>query len=146
MSQNPSHIAPDIVIAIDPGRQKCGLAVVGAGPSVLVSEIVSRQDLPSRVASLAATHPGAQLICGDGTGSRQVVGAICHRCPDLSIELVDERHSSMEARHRFLILHPPKGLRRLVPVGLRWPDKPYDDLVAVILAERRLALIGLSAP
>ena len=131
---------PDVVIAIDPGRQKCGLAAVQSGPTVLTSKIVACADTVEAVVEMSQAYPGAQVICGDGTGSRQLLNALHWRAPDLVIELVDERHSSMDARHRFLVLHPPRGLRRLVPVGLRWPDKPYDELVAVILAERRLAL------
>ena len=39
---------------------------------------------------------------------------------------------------RFLRAHPERGWKRLLPPGLRSPDRPYDDFVAVILAERYL--------
>ena len=51
-------------------------------------------------------------------------------------ELVDEHHSSEEGRRRYFQANPPKGWRRLLPIGLQTPPKPYDDYVAILLAER----------
>jgi hypothetical protein len=42
----------------------------------------------------------------------------------------------MEGRRRYLLDHPLCGLFKLVPVSLRTPGEPFDDYVAVVLAER----------
>jgi hypothetical protein len=55
---------------------------------------------------------------------------------DMSVVQVEEDRSSMEARARYLHDHPGRGLARLLPLGLRTPDGPYDDYVAEILAAR----------
>jgi hypothetical protein len=59
-------------------------------------------------------------------------------CP-LEPVLVDEHRSSEQGRRRYFRDNPPRGWRRLLPVGLQTPPRAYDDYVAVILAERYLA-------
>jgi hypothetical protein len=56
----------------------------------------------------------------------------------LPLDIVDEFQTSMLARARFCIENPARGWRKLLPCGLRTPEQPYDDYVAVILAERWL--------
>jgi hypothetical protein len=51
--------------------------------------------------------------------------------------MVNEDRSSLEGRYRYL-KENSRGLSRILPVGLRIPREPYDDYVAVILAERFL--------
>jgi RNase H-fold protein (predicted Holliday junction resolvase) len=62
--------------------------------------------------------------------------------PQMPLSLVDERNSTAEARERYWQLYPPKGLGRLVPLGLRTPPRPVDDIVAIVLIERHLAAIA----
>ena len=59
----------------------------------------------------------------------------------LSIVMVDERYTSLEARDRYWQMYPPTGFSRLVPQGLREPPRPVDDIVAIILIERYLSNI-----
>ncbi len=49
---------------------------------------------------------------------------------------VEERHTSEQARIRYLDATPVRGWRRLLPRALRVPETAYDDYVAIILAER----------
>jgi hypothetical protein len=35
-------------------------------------------------------------------------------------------------------MFPPKGLQKLIPQGMRLPDRPIDDIVAILLIERHL--------
>ncbi|CAN0394535.1 unnamed protein product, partial [Phaeothamnion confervicola] len=39
------------------------------------------------------------------------------------------------ARQRYYVENPPKGLWRLVPMGLQVPSVPVDDFAAVVMAE-----------
>ncbi|MFM7475950.1 MAG: resolvase, partial [Microcystis aeruginosa] len=43
-----------------------------------------------------------------------------------------------EARDRYWQMFPPKGLQKLIPQGMRLPDRPIDDIVAILLIERHL--------
>ena len=56
----------------------------------------------------------------------------------IPITLVDERNSTLEARDRYWQMFPPKGLQKLIPQGMRLPDRPIDDIVAILLIERHL--------
>ncbi len=57
---------------------------------------------------------------------------------NLSIILVDETYSSLEARKLFFEAFPPRGWRRLIPSGMQVPPRDYDDFSAIILARRFL--------
>ena len=126
------------VIAIDPGRAKCGLAILSEKGEILYRSV----DRPGCIQRLLPElidkyHPFA-LIVGDGTGSQLMVRQCKLSATELPIHKVDESHSSEQARKRYLMENPPKGWRRIIPQALRVPDAPYDDYVAVILAERWL--------
>lgn len=124
------------VVAVDPGRTKCGLAVVCPDGTAVASRVVSREDAPQEVTDLCRTHVPLCVVVGDGTGSRALVDELRSVVGDYPLEMIDERHSSEEARRLYLHLHPARGLARLVPKPLRSPDAPYDDLVAVVLGRR----------
>ena len=127
------------LLAVDPGREKCGLAVVTRTAEVLAQEIVPVAELPLRVARYIGRYGVDMIVLGDRTGSRDIRHRLRQAGLLLEIALVDEHRSSELGRRRYLLLHPGKGWRRFLPIGLREPDHPYDDYVAVILAERYLA-------
>ena len=56
----------------------------------------------------------------------------------MDAELVDERHTTELAKLRYFKEFPPRGLWKLVPIGLQTPPTCYDDFAAVVLAERYL--------
>ena len=122
------------ILSIDPGREKCGVAVV-TDKAVLHKEIVPRENITHTAAALSAEHSVDKIIIGNGTGADSLLEDLHAAVVTRSVELVDETLSSRRARARFLEENPPKGIRRLIPRGLLTPDRPYDDYVALILAE-----------
>jgi RNase H-fold protein (predicted Holliday junction resolvase) len=132
----------DIVIAIDPGTGKCGLAAVRSDGAALRQEVVSAV-LASGIAAQWAGEFGASVIVlGDGTGCRCMQRSLERLTSSKAVSLmvVNERCSSEEARRLYLQAHPPRGLARLVPPFMRYPDGCYDDYCAVVLARRWFAL------
>ncbi|MEI6518658.1 MAG: pre-16S rRNA-processing nuclease YqgF [bacterium] len=127
------------IIAIDPGREKCGLAVVTRDGEVIVREIIPVNDITKRISYYLGRYGVRNIVLGDRTGSRNIRELIRSAGISNDVAFVDEDHSSEIARKRWLIEHPGKGLARLLPIGMRTPDEPIDDYVAVILAERYLA-------
>jgi len=125
------------ILAIDPGRNKCGIAVVGPGGEVLHKEIVPTREIAEAASRLAAEYRAVHLIVGDRTAAKEVCRALAGQVR-LPAELVDEHRSSEQARRRFFQENPRRGWRRFLPITLLSPDRPYDDLVAVLLAERYL--------
>jgi len=129
-------------MAIDPGRAKCGVAVVERGGGVVHREVVATADLERRIVALLAIYAPDVLVVGDRTGSGPVARRL-RALPEVralgGVVAVDERDSTLEARRRYFEAVPPRGLWRLVPVGLRVPPVPVDDWAAVVLAERFLS-------
>jgi RNase H-fold protein (predicted Holliday junction resolvase) len=126
------------LLAIDPGREKCGVAVVTARREVLIQEIVSLDMLHQRVAHYIGRYGVSIIVLGDRTGAREVRDLLRRSGFQQEIAFVDEHRSSKLGRERYLKAHPARGWASLLPIGLRVPDHPYDDYVAVILAERFL--------
>lgn len=127
------------VLAVDPGRDKCGIAVLGADGAVCHRAVVSTDQVAQEVARLVAEHAVRQLLIGDRTAVREVTRALREAGCPLAPLLVDEHRSSEAGRRRYFEDNPPRGWRRLLPVALQTPPRPYDDCVAVILAERYLS-------
>jgi len=125
------------VLAIDPGRAKCGLAVVSRDEGVLARTIVGLADLADTARLLAARFEPQAVVVGGGTGAAVVTAAICSL--PIPVHVVDERLTTRNARARYFHDNPPRGWRRLVPKGLLVPAEPYDDYAAVLLAEQFLA-------
>lgn len=130
---------PRIVIAIDPGRCKCGIAVVKGGTEieVLHRAVVPTEQIPDVLVNLCPKYSPNVILIGNGTAANIVVESA--EKLGSPVELVDEKYTSLEARKRYFLENPPKGLRRLIPTSFQFPDQPFDDYVALILAERYLA-------
>ena len=128
------------VLAIDPGRDKCGLAVVRIDGVVLHQAVVRAAEVGGVAAGLFARYRIDYLVLGDRTATRAV--AVQLHAANLPLEpvVVDEHRSTEEGRRRYFQANPGKGWRRLLPVTLQTPPQPYDDYVAIVLAERFLAL------
>ncbi len=132
------NLSQPLILGFDPGRQKCGLAVMGLDRIVRYRAVVAVAEVLGAIATLQAQYPLSLVVMGDQTGAadwqtRLQTLATCPR-----IVLVDERYTSLEARDRYWQLHPPQGWRRLLPQGLRTPPVPIDDVVAMLLVERYL--------
>lgn len=126
------------ILAIDPGRDKCGLALLSPRGEVLMQEVVGAQALGPRARELAAHHHIALAVIGDRTGAAAARTALQTALPQIEITAVNEHRSTEEARRLYFREHPPRGWRRLIPTTLQTPPRPYDDYVAVVLARRYL--------
>lgn len=127
----------DIVIAVDPGRSKCGVAVVSRSGGVLARVVVPTESLRDRVQSFYSQFSPQKMIIGGATSSTSAVRALSGILGD--VEVVDETLSTIKARTRYFVDNPPRGLLRLIPRGLLLPPESYDDYAAVVLAEEFLA-------
>jgi RNase H-fold protein (predicted Holliday junction resolvase) len=125
-------------LGFDPGKDKCGAAVVDATGRALHWEVVPSEQVLERLPQMIADWQVQQIVMGDRTMAKQwrkqlaVLG--------LPIALTDEHNSSMEARGLYWEMYPPQGLQKLVPEGMRLPPRPIDDLVAIILVRRYLSI------
>lgn len=121
------------VLAIDPGREKCGVAVVDARDGVLARGVIPTTVIAPLVRDWAAAHRPALLVVGSGTGCRHVRRQLADLL--LPLEAFPEAHTTRRARDRYYREHPPRGLMRLIPRGLLSPPIPLDDYAAVLIGE-----------
>lgn len=125
------------VIGVDPGRSKAGYALLDAAGTVVTAGIEPVERLPACLRELARGRDIAAIALGRGTNARPVKAALAGL--GLPIHLVDEYETSRAARILYFADHPPRGWRRLVPLGLQLPGRPIDDYAAVLIARRFLA-------
>lgn len=136
-----------VLVAFDPGRN-LGVAFVSESGELVrhavfsLSEFVALHESGSLPASewLELARPATVLV-GDGTGSAAVVAAL--RGLGLKPVLVPEAGTTLEAKALYFADHPPRGLARLVPPGLRSAPVPIDDYAAYAVALRWLARRGV---
>ena len=132
------------IIAIDPGSHKVGVAVVSSTVETLYKSVSSRDQCNDLISGLIHEFNVEVVVLGNGTCSKEIREFVETNFPEVHLEVVDETETSRFARERYLKENPLKGIGRLVPMGLRTPSEPYDDYVAVILAERYLRTGNLS--
>lgn len=128
-----------VILGFDPGRQKCGLAVMGLDRGLHYHQVVLVQEAITTIQTLRQQFPISLLVLGNQTSAKDWKQKLETELPDpLRIILVDERYSSLEARDRYWQMYPPRGVTRLLPPGIRTIPRPIDDIVAILLIERYL--------
>ncbi|NQE33071.1 putative pre-16S rRNA nuclease [Microcoleus sp. IPMA8] len=128
-----------MILGFDPGKDKCGIAVMSTDNNVSYHEVVPSESAISTIQSLCEQFSIELLVLGDQTTSKSWKQKLTQSLsPALKIVRVDERYSSLEAKERYWQMYPPTGLDRLIPQGMRTPPRPVDDIVAIVLIERYL--------
>ncbi|MEM8505577.1 MAG: resolvase [Cyanobacteria bacterium P01_D01_bin.1] len=133
----PTLLTPTL-LGFDPGRDKCGLAIVGLDRALHYHRVISSSDVSAAIQNLRGTYPISSIVMGDQTSSKQWQTRLGDLPNAPRIMLVDERYSSLEARDRYWEMYPPKGISKLLPQSLRSIPRPIDDIVAILLVERYL--------
>lgn len=139
-SQPPT---PPVLLAVDPGTDKVGFAVVRYDLAVVEQGVVFVSELHRVLTRLLTEQRPEVLVLGSGTAARFVVDLLRDLNLEVAVRMADEYKTTEEARRRYFIDHPPKGLWRLVPLGMQLPPRPIDDYAAVIIGERYIRSHGL---
>ena len=145
MSSSPSVPLPDCVLAIDPGRAKCGVAVVCCDGVLRNRAVVPVQNMEVVVAEWTHADDVQTIVLGNSTSSRDWQEKVALWLPQMPVAIVDERGSTLEARALYWQFFPPRGWRRMVPLSLQTPPEAIDDFAAVVLARRFFASLNADA-
>ncbi len=127
-------------LGFDPGKDKCGVAVVDRMGVALYHEVIPSDTLLEQLPALCTQWQVLQVVMGDRTTAKQWQKKLTQALPAMPIDLIDEHYSTLAARDLYWEMYPPQGLQRLIPQGMRLPPRPIDDLVAIILVRRYLQL------
>lgn len=129
-----------IILGFDPGRDKCGVAVMNGDRNVVYHQVIESQLAIATIQQLCQQFAVDLIVMGDRTTAKSWYQKLtANSAIALPINMVDENNSTLEARDRYWEMYPPQGLSRLIPLGLRIPPRPVDDIVAILLIERFLS-------
>ncbi|AKG24067.1 pre-16S rRNA-processing nuclease YqgF [Calothrix sp. 336/3] len=139
MSLSDSQAKQPVILGFDPGKDKCGLAVMGVDRKLYFHEVIPSSEAIIYIQKMLQQYPVSLVVMGDQTTAKKWKQEIQQALSEaISIILVDERYTSLEARDRYWQMYPPQGLTKLLPQGMRTPPRPIDDIVAILLIERYL--------
>ena len=136
-------------LGIDPGRDKTGVALVTASGELLAVQVLRTRSFSDalqkflleklQVTNFWGLRKKLQaVVIGNGTNSETHKQWVARALPGFTVYEVDETRSTEEARDLYWELFPPKGWRKLIPLGLQVPPEPLDGLAAVIQVRRFL--------
>ena len=127
-----------LYLGIDPGRSKTGLALVDGAGKILKLHIADSQNIDNEIVEFIQKSCPVQIVLGNGTNSSNIGEAVQRVLPNMEIAVVEEAHSTEEARTLYWQENSPQGWRKLMPLGMLVPDVPLDAYAAVILVRRFL--------
>lgn len=129
------------ILGFDPGRDKCGLAIVQENRQVVTHQVVETKEALTTILNWISRWQVTLLVLGNQTTSKTWQKQLEAQIPaTVTIVPIDERNSTLEARDRYWEMYPAQGLTRLLPLGMRVPPRAIDDIVAIILVERYLEI------
>ena len=128
-----------MILAIDPGRDKCGVVVMNESGEIKFQKVIETINFSTTILELEKNFDLRIVILGNGTTSKELKLTL-EKIISIPIKVVDEKHTTEEARKLYWIKNPPQGWRKFLPTTMQVPPMPVDDLVAEILAKRFLSI------
>jgi RNase H-fold protein (predicted Holliday junction resolvase) len=125
------------ILGVDPGTRKVGFAVLDGQGETQDLGIELIDDFLGRVRGLIGRWAFSAIAIGTGTNARKLGEELA--ALGIPVIYVDERETTLKARSLYFADHPPKGWRRLIPLGMQVPPRPIDDYAAVLIARRFLS-------
>lgn len=127
----------DEILAIDPGREKTGIAILN-NSDVLEHEIINSEELVQIIKSLLEKYIIKTIVMGNGTSSKKKYDLLKREFIDRDIVLINEYRTTDEARKLYFQENPPKGWKKLIPLGMQVPPVPVDDYAAIVIGRKYL--------
>ena len=131
-------IMTKLYLGVDPGRSKTGLALVNGAGKIVKLHIAESQNIDNEIVEFIKNSCPVHIVLGNGTNSRNIGESVKRVLNDVMVTVVEEAHSTEEARTLYWQENPPKGLKKLIPLGMLVPPVPLDAYAAVILVRRFL--------
>ncbi|WP_270510223.1 pre-16S rRNA-processing nuclease YqgF [Megamonas funiformis] len=127
----------DEILAIDPGREKTGIAIL-KNSDVLEHKIINSEELMQIIKSLLEKYIIKTIVMGNGTSSKKKYDLLKREFIDRDIVLINEYRTTDEARKLYFQENPPKGWKKLIPLGMQVPPVPVDDYAAIVIGRKYL--------
>ncbi len=127
-----------MILAIDPGKDKTGLAILDEKAKIIDKLVVFARNLPETLQEYIKKYNITEVVIGQSATGKILAEKLQKESPNIKLSFVSEKNSSLEARLRYWQENKTQGLWRIIPTSLRIPPVPVDDWAAVILGERHL--------
>ena len=137
MKQSKRLIMNDEILAVDPGREKKGIAIL-QNSDVLEHKIINSEELVQIIKSLLEKYIIKTIVMGNGTSSKKKYDLLKREFIDRDIVLINEYRTTDEARKLYFQENPPKGWKKLIPLGMQVPPVPVDDYAAIVIGRKYL--------
>lgn len=137
MKQSKRLIMNDEILAIDPGREKTGIAIL-KNSDVLEHKKINSEELVQIIKSLLEKYIIKTIVMGNGTSSKKKYDLLKREFIDRDIVLINEYRTTDEARKLYFQENPPKGWKKLIPLGMQVPPVPVDDYAAIVIGRKYL--------
>lgn len=125
------------ILAIDPGREKTGIAIL-KNSDVLEHKIINSEELVQIIKSLLEKYIIKTIVMGNGTSSKKKYDLLKREFIDRDIVLINEYRTTDEARKLYFQENPLKGWKKLIPLGMQVPPVPVDDYAAIVIGRKYL--------
>ena len=122
------------VIAIDPGKSKCGLILAEISEKKVYKAIILKSELLGNyVRNLITAEDISQIIIGNGTTNKE----IREKLDFFKKEIItfEEKNTTYRAKARYFELFPISGLKFLIPREVFILNKNLDAISALIILE-----------
>jgi len=122
------------VIAIDPGKSKCGLVLAEINKKKVYKAITLQSELlENYVRNLITQDDISKIIIGNGTSSREIREKLYFFKKE--IITFEEKNTTFRAKARYFELFPITGLKFLMPREVFILNKNLDAISALIILE-----------
>ena len=122
------------VIAIDPGKSKCGLVLAEISEKKVYEAVILKSELlEDYVRNLNTVEKISKIIIGNGTTSRE----IRKKLDFFKKEIItfEEKNTTYRAKARYFELFPINGFKFLIPREVFILNKNLDAISALIILE-----------
>ncbi len=121
------------LLAIDPGRSKCGLVLVDLAEGLVLQGKVVKASLVIDVIKIWQKEKSLEeIVLGNGTSSSFWEDKLRGFAP---LKVVEEQGTTLRARQRYWELWPPNDWLKWLPRGLFLPPHDLDAVAALVLLE-----------
>lgn len=130
------------LLALDPGSDKVGTAVLSFGGAEKEKTIVKKEELLDHLNEIFAHYQIAEIVVGNGTGADKIIEMLKNSFADKKITVIEEKYTTEEAQTRYLKEKPMSNYEKLLRKFISWKiKKPLDDYAALIIGEKYLESI-----
>ena len=129
-----------IILAIDPGKEKTGIAVLNQSGEIVSRVTLSNAKFEEQLVRFDQQFLPIAWIVGSKNAGREIrdLAEILNQ-RDAPFYLQNEHRSSEEGRLLYWQANPPTGCMRFIPSSFQVPPEPWDDWAAVVIGRRWIA-------